>query len=384
MKTALVVIVLFIAGLLLGPLWSGNTGYVLISVGTYTVETSVVAALILLVIAVIIIRAVLAFIGRLIRGTKWGVRWFGNRRQQKAEAAFHDALVSLNHGDYAGSSRAANRAWQLRKEPNDALLAAYSAQQIGDVKQAREWLTHTDQKAELAVAEMIFALRETPESIDSRLTQLRALLKDYPRHPELLRQAIIGFRHQHRYRDIAGVLNAAEQQQLFSDTEFEVLVEETYFHLMLEAGRNSANALQDYWQALTRDQRRNKAIRRAYLHALKTFGATAAADKVAARALKRGELDIAYLLDKQLLVAGPELRDIVQDGLKKKPDDPFLLQAFGQMALQTKDYALAQRALRRAADIAPSQRVLFDLAQTYDALGDTANALKCYREGLRI
>jgi len=192
MKTALVVIVLFIAGLLLGPLWSGNTGYVLISVGSYTVETSVVAALILLVIAVIILRAVFAFIARLIRGTKWGVRWFGNRRQQKAEAAFHDALVSLNHGDYAGSSRAANRAWQLRKQPNDALLAAYAAQQVGDVKQAREWLTHTDQNAELAVAEMIFALRENPESIESRLTQLRALLKDYPRHPELLRQAIIG------------------------------------------------------------------------------------------------------------------------------------------------------------------------------------------------
>src|SRR5690554_3450659 len=150
MKTALIIVILFIAGLLLGPLWSGHTGYVLISVGTWSVETSVVAAVIMLVIAIIILRAIVAFIGKLIRGTKWGVRWFGNRRQQKAELAFNEALVALNHGDYTRSSRAANRAWQLRKQPNDALLAAYAAQHNGDLKQAREWLTHSGQTTDLA------------------------------------------------------------------------------------------------------------------------------------------------------------------------------------------------------------------------------------------
>lgn len=384
MKTALVLVVLLIAGLLIGPLWSGNTGYVLISIGNYTIETSVVAALILIVIATIILRALLGFIARLIRGTKWGIRWFGVRKQNKAEAAFNQALVALNHGDFTASSRAANRAWQLRKQPNDALLAAFSAQQIGDFKQAREWLTHSGQSADLALAELLFALREHPDNMAQRMTQVKSLLTAYPRHPELLRLAIQGYRQAHQYRDIVGLLALAEQLNLFTATELEHLTETSYYQVMLEAGRSSASALQEYWQALSREQRRSRPIRRAYLRALMTFDQSAAADKVAARALKRGDLDIAFLLDKQLLVAGPELRDFVQDGLKKKPDDAFLLQALGQLALLTKDYALAQRALRRAADLAPSQRVLFDLAKTYDELGDTANALKCYREGLRV
>jgi HemY protein len=383
MKTALVIVVLLVVGLLVGPLWSGNTGYVLLSIGQWTVETSVVAALILLVISILILRVIFAFIARLVRGTKWGMRWFGERRQQKAETAFHEALVALNDGDYAGSSRAANRAWQLRKQPNDALLAAYAAQHIGDLKQAREWLTHSGKTADLAVSEMLYALRDNPESISSRLTDLKALLRDYPRHPELIRAAIMGYQRLHRYDDLVALLPIARELKLFSDTQYEAIEEETYYALMLAAGRQGATKLQDYWQGLRRDERRDAVIRRAYLRALVTFDQTKAADKVAARALKRGELDIADLLQNNLLVAGPELRDIVQDGLKKKPDDPFLLQAIGQMALTTKDYALAQRALRRASELAPSQRVWLDLAVTYDALGDTANALQCYREAMR-
>ena len=178
MKTAVVIVILLIAGLLVGPLWSGNTGYVLLSVGQWTIETSLVAALILLVITLLVCRVIVRFLARVVRGTKWGVRWFGNRRQQKAEAAFHEALVALNDGDYTGSSRAANRAWQLRKLPNDALLAAYAAQHIGDLKQAREWLTHSGKTADLAVSEMLYALRDNPDSIANRLTDLKALLRD--------------------------------------------------------------------------------------------------------------------------------------------------------------------------------------------------------------
>lgn len=383
MKTALVIVVLFIAGLLIGPLWSGNTGYVLISIGQWTIETSVVAALVMLVITVMILRVFAAFVARIIRGTKWGVRWFGNRRTQKAESAFHEALLAINDGDYSGGSRAANRAWQLRKQPNDALLAAYTAQQIGDLKQAREWLTHSGKTADLAVSELLLSLRESPESVANRLTELKALVKSYPRHPTLIRAALLGFKRVHRYHDAVALLPMAKQLKLFSDTEYSRLVEEIYLALMLEAGRLSGSKLQDYWQSLTRDERRNSDIRRAYLRALITFNQTAAADKVAARALKRGELGIEDLLQRKLLVAGPELRDMVQDAVKKHPDNPFYLQAVGQMAIAAKDYALAQRALRRAADLAPSQRVWLDLAKTYEELGDTANALKCYREGMR-
>src|SRR5690554_1055173 len=138
MKTAITIIVLVIAGLLVGPLWSGNTGYVLIAVGNYTIETSLVAALILLVVVLLILRVILRFIGRLIRGTEWGIKWFGQRREVKAEQAFREALIQLNHGDYDASSRAINRAWQLRKLPTDALLAAYAAQRVGDIKQRSE------------------------------------------------------------------------------------------------------------------------------------------------------------------------------------------------------------------------------------------------------
>lgn len=383
MRTAITIIVLLIAGLLVGPLWSGNTGYVLVAVGNYTIETSLVAALILLVVALLILGVVGRFLGRLIRGTRWGVKWFGRRRDLKAEQAQNEALMHLNHGDYRASSRAITRAWQLRHLPSDALLAAYTTQQQGDIKQAREWLTRSQQADQMALTEMIFALQESSDTVERRWPELKALLHEYPQHPSLLRHAIEGMRASRRYHDLAELLPRAEKQQLFSAAEWDLLQEEVHFNLMLDAGRLGASLLQDYWQGLSRDQRRNPVIRRAYLRALKTFDATVAADKVAARALKRGELDIAYLLEHQLLVAGPELRHIVQEQLKQRPDDAFLLHALGLMAIEANDFTLAQRALRKAVEQQPSRQLLFDLAMVYDKLGDTANALTCYREGLR-
>lgn len=60
MRFALTLIILLIAGLLIGPLWSGNTGYILISLGQWTIETSIVAAVIILTLLILVLRLLLA------------------------------------------------------------------------------------------------------------------------------------------------------------------------------------------------------------------------------------------------------------------------------------------------------------------------------------
>lgn len=383
MKTALILVLLLAAGLLLGPLWSGNTGYVLIAIGNLTIETSLVAAAIFLVVAVILLRFIFRLVMGLFRSTRWGMRWFGQRRQAKAQQAFDEGARQLLNGDYRAASAAFNRSWQLDHTPVTAVLAGYSAQQIGELTQAKDWLARSEQADKLQLAETLISLRAEPDQAARRTELLEKLTKENPNHPQLIRMAIDAYVRLHRWQDVLRLLPTAERLQLFNTTEYQQLCERAHRELMLEAGRSSAEKLQDYWRALSREKRRFAPIRRAYLAALIHFGYTETAGKVAARGLKRGDLKLVHLIEAELLVPGKELQEWIQDTLKRKPDDAMALQALGQLSLLTGDYSLAQRALRKAADVAPSRRVYLDLAQAYTEQGDPTNAVKAYQQALR-
>ena len=82
----IVVVAVMVAGLIFGPEASGNKGYVLISLGNYTVESSVTSAVILAVLfygALLIVEWVLGRVFGLRRKTQG---WFGSRRRRKATA----------------------------------------------------------------------------------------------------------------------------------------------------------------------------------------------------------------------------------------------------------------------------------------------------------
>lgn len=379
MKKGIALVIILIAGLIIGPLWAGNTGYVLISAFGWTVELSLVAAIVLLILAVIIVRAAWRFVARIVSGTKWGMRWFGQRRETKAAKAYQDGLNHLLSGDYRAASAAFNRTWQLRKLSSDALLACYAAQQHGDLKQAQDWLTKVDRADELELTRTILSLRSEPELSGQHVQILNELVVKHPQHPELVRLALAALQRHHRWSQVIELLPSAQRLEVFSATAYEQIAEQAYYELFIEQGRSSSDALRQYWQNLARDTRRQPAVRRAYVAALHIFNEYEAAGKVVARGLKRNELKLANLIEANLLKPSAELRDYLQDALKKDGDNPFLLHALGQMAFQTGDYALAQRALRKASELAPSGRVHLDLARTYEAQGDTAGALNAYR-----
>ena len=80
----IVIVAVMVAGLIFGPEASGNKGYVLISLGNYTVESSVTSAVILAVLfprRPLIVEWVLARLFGLRRKTQG---WFGSRRRRKA------------------------------------------------------------------------------------------------------------------------------------------------------------------------------------------------------------------------------------------------------------------------------------------------------------
>jgi HemY protein len=384
MKYAWILVAVLVAGLLIGPYWSGSTGYVLISIGNWTIETSLIAALIMLLVLTIVLRALIRAILLLVRKTQWGVRWFGERKHNKAQQAFTQAAQLLVNGEPAAASQAFGRSWGLVKQPLTATFAAYAAQQAGDISLARDWLSKIDNSADFQVADTILSLRAKPELARQKLALLQRLTVAHPDNIALLKVALQTYQQLHRWQDIIALLPQARRLNCLTATEQFKLTEQAYAEVMHEIGRSRADQLEPYWNKLSREQRRSPPIRLAYIATLSSFGLNDAAGKLAARALKRGDLKLVDLIERKLVVNQDELKGFLQDSLKHSPDDAMLLHALGQIALQNKDYELASRALRRAADSAPSRQVLLDLAYTYEMTGDSKRSLSCYRDALKI
>jgi len=209
MKYAWILLAVLIAGLLVGPYWSGSTGYVLIAIGNWTIETSIVAALVMLVVLGIVLRAVLRTLLLVVRKTKWGLRWFGERKHNKAQQAFEQGAQLLVNGDPSAASQAFGSSWGLVKQPLTATFAAYAAQQAGEISLARDWLQKINNPANFQVADTILSLRANPELARQKVELLQRLTTTHPDNVPLLKVALQAYQQLHRWNDIITTVTAS-------------------------------------------------------------------------------------------------------------------------------------------------------------------------------
>lgn len=384
MKWALIVVILLVVGLLLGPLWSGNTGYILIALGQWTIETSVVAAVVMLTLAIVIVGVVVRVLSRLIRRSRLGVRWFGERRKAKAQKAYQHGLKLLLQSDYQNAEQALTRAWGYEKQQATALLGAYTAQQAGHIANARNWLQRADlQDVDVALAEFLLELNLTADYSAAAVTRIREAVQAYPQHRRVLAAAAKVFTQTHAREDLRQLLPKLRDAGIKSETELAELEQQTFLEVFKAKGRSNSNDLYNYWRQLDKKQRRSGTIRLAYIQALLQLGQPEVAGKVLHKGLVRGYVSLERALQENLVRPGSnELLQYLQDRLKQQPNDATLLHALGRLALLGGDYSLAQRALKKAAEQAPSNAVHYDLAQSYQALGDSQLALQSFAKAM--
>ena len=117
--------VLILVALLLGigvvALIETDPGYLLLSYGNYTLESSLWVGLVLLVLATMVLYFVIALIRRLLGGQRSLASWLGSRRSRAAARLTNRGLVSFNEGHWARARRQLLRG----ARDNDAALGNY-------------------------------------------------------------------------------------------------------------------------------------------------------------------------------------------------------------------------------------------------------------------
>lgn len=354
---------------------AADPGYVLLRLRGWRVETTVVAALVILLLT----WAVLTALWRLLR---WPFGAFTRRHRRLSQQRLGDGLVALIEGRHGDAERDLNRASQLQRLRGPALLAsAEAASRRGEPARALEALNQASQ----SVPQAARVLRARVLRRDDKAAEALALLLPESEKGTLtpggwreLVQAALATGDTERARAALAPLqkSGALGNRAYAELEAAVLSAA----LFAAPDGASLNAL---WSQLPKVQRRVPAVIDAYARRAAGFGLILPAMDEVESALRREWSPL--LIDTYGALAGEDVGPRLhraEGWLDAHPNDAHLLLALGRICVRLKVWGKAHQYLQRSLALAPSATAWEALGDAFAGEGDTAQAQRCYRNAL--
>lgn len=355
---------------------AADPGYVQVRVRGTTVETSVVAAIAML----LMLWAVLSILWWLLR---FPFRAWGRAVRRRGRERLAGGLTAYAEGDYAQAERELGKVTGQAAFRTPALLVlARAAHERGEDERAERALSEVDASGARAAD----ALRARFLLERGRPAEALALLKSKAANGLSLRgrrtlidAALAG-------GDTQAALDAlpafARSQSL--TPEAQAALETRVLDAALTAAPDTAR-LNALWSGATRAQRRRPELIAAFARRSAALGQTLAAMDEIESALRREwneDLAAAYAE-----LGGDDLAARTRKAeswLALAPNSPALLATIGRLYAQQSQWAKAEESLERALGLAETPATWEALGDCRRAEGDAAAASTCYANALRV
>ena len=356
---------------------ASDPGYVLVRLGSTNYETTVVVA----VVALVLLWALISVIWRLAR---WPLRLWFRRVRKKSRERLANGLVALAEGRYLRAEKELARATQYRELRAPALLAtARAALALGETARVDAAL---DEAAETAPGAAL-ALRARLKRERGQHAEAYQLLAAEARTTTLVPAAWVEYIEAALATgDAAAAMTALEplaRTQALAPATFAAL-EARVLAAVLGAQR-SADGLNAQWAALTRAQRRVPAALAAYARRIAELGQPLAGMSEVEAYLRKDWSEPVVLAYAELAGVGTGARLRQAEGwLKQHPNSVVLLTALGRLCVAGRLWGKAREYLERALAISETAASWEALGDGYAGDGSHALAEHCYRNALRL
>lgn len=354
---------------------AADPGYVLVRIRGWQVETSLLAAVVIVLLA----WAVLVGLWRLAR---WPFGALSRRHRRLSQQRLGEGLVALTEGRHGDAERDLNRASRLPALRGPSLLAsAEASSRRGEHARALETL---DQAAQVA-PQAARVLRARVLRRDDKPAEAVALLapdadasKLTPGGWRELALAALASGDTRRAREALEPLqkSGALGTRGYAALEAQVLVASI-------DGTPDGAALNTLWSQLPKAQRRVPLVIDAYARRAAGFGLVLPAMDEVESALRREWSPT--LVETWGALPGGDLESRLRRAegwLDAHPNDPSLLLALGRMCVRLKLWGKARQYLERSIALAPSAGAWEALGDASADQGDVQQAQRCYRNAL--
>ncbi|STQ72946.1 protoheme IX biogenesis protein HemY [Hafnia alvei] len=390
MLKVLLLFIILIAGIVLGPMFAGHQGYVLIQTDTYNIETSVTSLVIMLILLIVVLFAIEWVLRRVFRTGARTRGWFVGRKRTRARKQTREGLMKLAEGDYTQVEKLLSRNADHAEQPVvNYLLAAEAAQQRGDELRVNQYLERASEVADsnqLPVDITRVRIQLARGENHAARHGVDALLNVAPRHPEVLRLAEQAYVKTQAYQSLLEILPSLAKANVYNDEEIQKLQLQAYIGLMNERMANGGSLeLKSWWNDQSRKTRHETALQVAMIEHLIECNDHDTAQQILVDGLKRKFDERLVLLMPKLKSGNPEqLEKLLNQQIKQHGASALLNSTLGQLLMRHGEWQQASEAFRAALKQRPDAYDYAWLADVLDKLHRPEEAAQMRRDGLLL
>ncbi len=362
-----------------------NAGYVLLVSPPYRVELSlnlfVFGSLAAIALAYLLLRFVLGALELPARVREYRAR----RRRDDARTALLDALRAFFEGRYGRAEKAAAAVIESDEIPAlGAVLAARAAHELRRYDRRDEYLARAGERAPDDVAMRVIAEAELLLE-QRRFQEALLVLKALPeKHTAGLRLELRAQQQAKNWEQTLplidqltrrGVFDAAQAVQLRRYAQIENLKRRALDRF----------ALEDYWQKIPAEQKRDPKVAAAAAQCFTALGGGEQACRIIETAIEQ-EWDSELVGWYAECAGAATVRRIerAEKWLAANPRDSVLLLTLGRLCAQQELWGKAQSYLDASVALEPTCSAHLALAELHDRLGHADAARRHYRESLDL
>jgi len=367
-----------------------ETGYVLISIHHWIIETSLLGLIAGLAFTLFVITGLSRLLLAALVLPVTLRRSLQRRREQKAQSSFEAGLLRLLEGNWKRAEiELVRRAADHHAGHLNYLAAARAAQHLG----AGDRRDHYLRLASEVAPEMEFATLLTQTELQIERGQYAAardtaikLRGINPRHPYALELLALSYQGLGAWESLRQLLLDDSARGSLSDERFRELLQPALLACLQDAEDSARlDRLKAVWDAAPRELRALPELRNQYIKGLVRLNAHAEALAAASEVLNRDwDASLAALYG-ELHVEDPLTQLAAIEGwLNRYGERPELLITAGRVCLRNKLWGKARSYLDAVLRAAPSPAAYLELARLCELTQNAEAARQFYKQGLEF
>ena len=373
--------------------WLGtfeNPGYVLIGIGSWSMETSLMVFLVSLIVGFFVLYMFFRWLGWLLR-LPWQLK---NRSKNIKFNRSQDALIAGLVGSAEGKFEQAEKVLIKHASNSGAplihyLTAAKAAQSRGAYDKRDEYLKKAAAQAPgsdvaigLTQAELHFSANQFEQALET-LTKLHSIDVTHASVLKLLHQT---YQHLGDWQGLRKLLPTLNKNKVLMETEIKKLEIDAFGGLLKQTiKQGSTDEMRLLWTEIPPHIKKNPDVAAIYFAAMIDAGLSAEIENELVETLTIN-------WDKTLLLLFGSLQtqdfnkqlDIAESLSGYHKNDGALLTILGKLSFKCKEYAKAENYLMKSNAIDPNVQAYRLLGDLYSAQGEEHKANMAYKQGLEL
>lgn len=388
MRLLLLVVATLIASVAITQFALKDTGYVLLSYGEWTAETSFSFFIVLVVVSFVSLYIALRLLVGLWRMPRQVSRWNQHRRWLRARRATRRGLIALAEGRWARAERELIRFVDDFDAPLlNYLGAARAAQKLGQDGRRDEYLSRAMKSmpdAKLAVGLTQAEVQLSQGQYEQALASLIHLRTVAPRHSHVLYLLKKLYEKLGSWEDLLQLLPDLRKEKVLDSKAINDLSKTIHRELLNRAAHSGVRTrLYEQWAAVPKALQADIDLVRVYAKHAVGMKATKGVERLLRDTLrKKWDLDLVRLYGVLPEGEEPPQLETAEEWLRHHPRQAELLLTAGRLALRNRLWGKARSYLEASIGIEERAETYCELANLLKQLGENDKAIDCYRKGL--